>query len=138
MMPELLAEDIPLAQKIAYQKCLEHGGGKEPPYDPEAAVGDFWRAAGEVIAQRDRPARSADTQRTMVQRVIPDSRLRDDDVLSEVRLLRKSNGKHMRTRNQSMTSVLRKTRHASHQMLLRGVGFGNSSHDEALKGVALT
>jgi hypothetical protein len=51
-MLELLPEEIELAQKIAYQKCLDRGGGKEPPYDPEAVVGEFWQAAEQVIAGR--------------------------------------------------------------------------------------
>jgi hypothetical protein len=51
-MPDLIPEEIPLAQKLAHQKCLVRGGGKEPPYDLGAVVGEFWQAAGEVIAGR--------------------------------------------------------------------------------------
>jgi hypothetical protein len=51
-MPDLTPNEYPQAEKLAYQKCLARGHGREPPYNPEAAVGDFWQAAGEVIAQR--------------------------------------------------------------------------------------
>ncbi len=52
-MPDLTAEEIPQAQEIAYFKALARGNGKEPPpYDPGAAMGDFWQAAGEVIERR--------------------------------------------------------------------------------------
>lgn len=52
-MPDLTPEEIPQAQKIAYLKSLARGNGKDPPlYDPRAAIGDFWQAAGEVIAHR--------------------------------------------------------------------------------------
>ncbi|WP_437230206.1 tetratricopeptide repeat protein [Planctomicrobium sp. SH661] len=51
-MPDLIPEEQPLAQQIAFEKCLARGGGPNGPYDPEAAVGDFWQAAGELIARR--------------------------------------------------------------------------------------
>src|SRR5262245_10826930 len=52
-MPDLIPEEIPQARVIAYFKALARGNGKgPPPYDPVAASGDFWQAAGEVIAQR--------------------------------------------------------------------------------------
>jgi hypothetical protein len=52
-MADLTPEEIPQARVIAYAKALARGNGQEPPpYDPEAAIGDFWEAAGEVIAQR--------------------------------------------------------------------------------------
>lgn len=55
-MPDLIPEEIPLAQQIAYQKSLARGDGQHPPpYSPEATVGDFWQAAGEVIARRGQP-----------------------------------------------------------------------------------
>jgi len=55
-MPGLIPEEIPLAQQIAYQKSVARGNGQDPPpYNPEATVGDFWQAAGEVIALRGRP-----------------------------------------------------------------------------------
>ncbi len=57
-MPDLAREEHALAQKLAYEKSLARGNGKEPPpFNPEASVGDFWQAAGEVIAQRGTPAR---------------------------------------------------------------------------------
>jgi len=36
----------------AYFLAMNRGGGKLPPYDHAQAVGDFWKAAGEVIAAR--------------------------------------------------------------------------------------
>lgn len=55
-MADLIPEEIPLAQQIAYQKSLARGNGQTPPpYNPEATVGDFWQAAGEVIALRGQP-----------------------------------------------------------------------------------
>jgi hypothetical protein len=52
-MPDLISEEIPLAQQIAYQKSLARSDGQHPPsYSPEATVGDFRQAAGEVIARR--------------------------------------------------------------------------------------
>src|SRR5436309_3289828 len=52
-MPDLTPEEIPQDQAIAYVKALPRGNGKDqPPYDPQAAIGDFWQAAGEVIAKR--------------------------------------------------------------------------------------
>jgi len=52
-MPNLIPDEHPKAQKLAYLKSLARGDGQNPPpYDPEAAVGDFWQAAGEVIAKR--------------------------------------------------------------------------------------
>ena len=48
----LTAEEHEEARRRAYGFALERGGGKLPGYDPDAASGDFWRAAGEVIAQR--------------------------------------------------------------------------------------
>ena len=45
-MPDLTPEELPQAQKIAYQKSLARGNGQDPPpYHPEASVGDFWQAA---------------------------------------------------------------------------------------------
>jgi hypothetical protein len=52
-MPNLPPDEHPKAQKLAYLRSLARGNGQNsPPYDPEAAVGDFWQAAGEVIAKR--------------------------------------------------------------------------------------
>jgi hypothetical protein len=52
-MPDLTPEEILLAQQIAYRKSLVRGTGQNPPpYDAEAAVGDFLEAAGEVSARR--------------------------------------------------------------------------------------
>ncbi len=57
MSPSLSPFLIPLsfpekARRRAYGFALERGGGELPPYYPDAATGDFWRAAGEVRAQR--------------------------------------------------------------------------------------
>ncbi len=52
-MPNLTPDEHPRAQELAYLTSLARGHGQNPPaYDPEAAVGDFWQAAGEVIAER--------------------------------------------------------------------------------------
>jgi hypothetical protein len=53
MMLNLIPDEQPEAQRAAYLKSLARSNGQNPPpYDPEAAVGDFWQAAGEVIAKR--------------------------------------------------------------------------------------
>jgi hypothetical protein len=52
-MPDLTPEEILLAQQIAYRKSLVRGNRRNPPpYNAEAAVGDFLEAAGEVSARR--------------------------------------------------------------------------------------
>ncbi len=53
-MPDLTPEEILLAQQIAYRKSLVRGSNRQdpPPYNAEAAVGDFLEAAGEVSARR--------------------------------------------------------------------------------------
>ncbi|HEY4258785.1 MAG TPA: hypothetical protein VGM98_01440 [Schlesneria sp.] len=48
----LTAEEQEEAQRRAYAYALERGGGQLPQFDSNAAVGDFWRAAGEVIRLR--------------------------------------------------------------------------------------
>ncbi len=54
-MPDLTPEEILLAQEIAYKKSLSRSNGQAPPtFNPEAAVGDFWQAAREVIARHGR------------------------------------------------------------------------------------
>lgn len=51
-MPDLTPKEILLAQQIAFRKSLTRGDGQNPPsYNPEAAVGDFLEAAGEVSAR---------------------------------------------------------------------------------------
>lgn len=61
-MPDLILEEIQLAQEIAYQKCLVRGGGHEPPYDPIAVHREFCEAAGNVIAQRGQPGAPSNWQ----------------------------------------------------------------------------
>ena len=48
----LTTEEHEMALRRAYGFALERGSGELPQYDPFAATGDFWRAAGEVIALR--------------------------------------------------------------------------------------
>ncbi|QDU98601.1 hypothetical protein [Lignipirellula cremea] len=52
----LTAEELDEARRRAYGFSLERGDGKLPPYNPNDATGDFWRAAGEVVAQRENKA----------------------------------------------------------------------------------
>lgn len=52
-MPNLIPDEHAEAQRLAYLKSLARGDGEYPPlYDAEATVGDFWQAAGEVVAKR--------------------------------------------------------------------------------------
>jgi Protein of unknown function (DUF2971) len=49
----LTPEEHASALDIAYRKSLKRGNGTDPPpYNHELATGDFWQAAGEVIARR--------------------------------------------------------------------------------------
>jgi len=53
MMANLPPDEHQEAQKLAYLKSLARGNGRNPPpYNLEAAVGDFCQAAGEVTAKR--------------------------------------------------------------------------------------
>ncbi|WP_088255568.1 hypothetical protein [Fimbriiglobus ruber] len=51
-MADLSPDEIAAAQQLAYQKSLTRSQHSPPPYDPEAVTGDFWQAAGDVIARR--------------------------------------------------------------------------------------
>jgi hypothetical protein len=67
--------------------------------------------------------------------LIPDSRLRDDDVLAEFDLLIGNDSDHMAARNNSLTAALRSD--PARPMLLRGVGFRSPSWRLASKGTVL-
>jgi hypothetical protein len=82
-MRDLIPEEIPLAQRIAYQKFLARGNGQDPPpSDPEATVGEFWQAAGEVIGRRGQPGAPTNwqvmygTQNIISERVVEEVRAR--------------------------------------------------------------
>ena len=56
-MSDLTPEEHKLAQVLAYEKSLARGNGIDAPaFDHEASIGDFWQAAGDVIAHRNSTA----------------------------------------------------------------------------------
>ena len=48
----LTADEYARAREMAYCLALKRGGGQLPPYSLDHANGDFWEAAGIIIAQR--------------------------------------------------------------------------------------
>ena len=48
----LTADEHARARETAYYLALKRGGGQLPPYRLNHANGDFWEAAGIIIAQR--------------------------------------------------------------------------------------
>ena len=48
----LTADEYARAREMAYCLALKRGGGQLPPYSLNHANGDFWEAAGTILAQR--------------------------------------------------------------------------------------
>jgi hypothetical protein len=48
----LTAEEQARAREMAYYLALKRGGGRLPPYSLNHANGDYWEAAGTIVAQR--------------------------------------------------------------------------------------
>jgi hypothetical protein len=92
----------------------------------------------QIVANRQGGTEGVDTRVSsmILQHPIPDSRLRDEDVIAELSRLRADTPDYMAKQNRALISFLRKD--CSHPLLLRGIGAGSPNWLSAADGTALT